>query len=111
MTGGRSEKPLLDDQAWANWDSPVILRRGGSDRKTAIANPAEALAFLTVAWRGEKCSLHQSARLACSQALRRRIPSEDARSAFIGFVEQANLLEEQPRPSGNGTNGQRLDDG
>ena len=103
MTRRRNEPPKTDDPTWGNWLFPVVLQTGTSHRTTQIANPAEALAFLTIAWGGEKDGLHHSARLACSQALRRRVPSEAAKEAFVRFAEKARLLGEPPGPESDGT--------
>ncbi|WP_162939519.1 DUF982 domain-containing protein [Neorhizobium sp. NCHU2750] len=80
------------DPTWANWEAPVILRRG-TLRQEIIENPAEALAFLHHCWPSIRTVQAEEAIRLCSQVLRRRVPTESARLAFVAAVAEAKILQ------------------
>lgn len=92
MPRDRSCKPVTQDPRWADWEIPVVVK-AHSHRQEVVTNPAEALAFLLVQWRGEKNEEHEAARVACSGVFRRRVSPEDARVSFVHFAQGAGLLD------------------
>lgn len=82
---------LIADPTWANWDVPVVIRTSGRLAEE-ISNPAEALTFLSNRWDGDRDSDYLASRKACSEVLRRRITSEEAKHLFVRFASNAGVL-------------------
>ena len=82
---------LVVDPTWANWDKPVTVRISGRAAEE-ISNPAEALSFLSNRWDGVRDNEYLTSRKACSEVLRRRVTSEEAKLLFLKFASNAGVL-------------------
>lgn len=89
----RDRDPVDPDPHWADWEAAVILQVNRHWQEH-VTNPAEALSFLLVQWRGERDDAYETARAACSKVFRRRISPEEARTAFISFARCVGILDQ-----------------
>jgi hypothetical protein len=80
-----------NDPRWGAWDRPVLVTTGRQSEER-VDSPADALNMLANRWCGVRASSYYVARRQCLAFLKRKMPAQAVRDAFVAAANDAGLL-------------------